>query len=346
MVLLGRDEAVLQIMRRLELGDDARAVGEVDDQGRIRPLVAQMDLAQRVGALQIAALAGHPGPALLLHPVERLGDVFQQRIVEDRLDRALAHHAQIGEPHPVGGKNPGEGVDEDAADAERIGDQAGMLPARPAEAVEGVAGHVVAALDRDLLDRLGHVLHGDHQETLGDLDRGALVAGLTLDLGGERGEFLAHDVFVERLVGVRAEHPGEEARADLADHHIGVGHAERPAPAVAGGARVGAGRIRADAVARAVEMEDRAAAGGDGVDLHHRRAHAHAGDQGLEGTLVFAVVMRHVRRGAAHVEADDLFVARHGGGAHRADDAARRNPTGCCPCRGRNAHPRAPRSTA
>ncbi len=48
------------------------------------------------------------------------------------------------------------------------------------------------------------------------------------------------------------------------------------------------------------------------------------GDHGLEGPLVFAGVVRHVRRGAAHIEADDLVEPAHLGGAHGADDAARR----------------------
>ena len=323
-VLLRRDEAVLQVMRRLELRDDALAVGEIDDQGRIRPLVAQMHLAQRIGALRVAALAGHLGAALFLHPVERLPQLFEERIVEDRLHRAFAHHAEIGKPHAIGREHPGEGVDKDTADPEGIRDQAGVLAARAAEAVEGIPGDVMAALDRDLLDRLGHVLDRDHQEAVRDFHRRAPVAGLALDFGGERGELLPHDVFVERLVGVGAEHPGEKARADLADHHVGVGHAERAAPAVARRPRIGAGRIRSHAVARAVEMEDRAAAGSDGMDLHHRRAHPHARDQSFEGALVLAIVMRDVGRRSAHVEADDLVVARHRGGPHRADDAAGR----------------------
>ena len=182
----------------------------------------------------------------------------------------------------------------------------------------------MAPLDRDLLDRLGHVLDRDHQKAVRDLDGGAFVAGLALDLLRERRELLAYDVLVQRFVRIGAEHPGEEARADLAHHHVRVGHAERPAPPVAGRSRVGARGIRSHAVACAVEMEDRAAARRDGVDLHHRRAHAHPGDQGLEGAFVLAVVMRNVGRCAAHVEADDLVVARHRRRPDGADDAARR----------------------
>src|SRR2546426_11915630 len=92
-----------------------------------------------------------------------------------------------------------------------------------------------------------------------------------------------------------------------------------PSP-IAGGTRIRPSRIRADAVAGTVEMQDRAAAGGDGVDAHHRRAHAHAGDAGLEFALELAGVMRYVGGRAAHVEADDAVEARGDGGPHCADD--------------------------
>jgi hypothetical protein len=71
-------------------------------------------------------------------------------------------------------------------------------------------------------------------------------------------------------------------------------------------------------------MQDRAAAGRDGMDAHHRRAHAHAGHARFELALELARVVRDVGRGAAHVEADDAVESRRGRGAHRADDAAGR----------------------
>jgi hypothetical protein len=100
-------------------------------------------------------------------------------------------------------------------------------------------------------------------------------------ISASNGEF-RRTTGVERLVAVRAEHAGEVVRLDLAEHHVGIGDRQRPAAAVAGRARVGAGALGPDAKARAVEMQDRAAAGGHRVDAHHRRAHAHAGDLGLE----------------------------------------------------------------
>jgi hypothetical protein len=135
---------------------------------------------------------------------------------------------------------------------------------------------------------------------------------------------------VERFIAARPEHAREERRLDLAEREVGIGHRQRPAAAIARRPRVRAGALRADAKARAVEGEDRAAAGGDGVDRHHRRPHANAGDARLERALELASVVADVGRGAAHVEADDLdrlaVVAGDAelGRAHHADDAAGR----------------------
>ena len=135
---------------------------------------------------------------------------------------------------------------------------------------------------------------------------------------------VAHDLGVERLVLRWPEDLGEELRHELPDHHIGVGDGERSAAAIAGRPRIGAGGIRADAEARAVIKEDRSTARRDGMDQHHRRAHAHACDHALEGPLVHAVEMADIGRGAAHVEADDAGEAREPRRLHRADHAAGR----------------------
>ena len=60
-------------------------------------------------------------------------------------------------------------MDEHAGHAERVGDKAGVLAAGAAEAVERIARHVIAALHRDLLDRVRHVLDRDLDEAVGDL---------------------------------------------------------------------------------------------------------------------------------------------------------------------------------
>ena len=91
-------------------------------------------------------------------------------------------------------------MDQHRLDAERVGDEAGVLAAGAAEAVQRIFGDVVAALDRDLLDGVRHVLDGDVEEAVGDLLRRAAVA----DLCGELGEAGADGLGVERLVAAPA----------------------------------------------------------------------------------------------------------------------------------------------
>ncbi len=207
--------------------------------------------------------------------------------------------------------------------AERIGDRAGMLSARPAEAVERVAGDVIAAADGNLLDGVRHVLDRDAQEAVGDFLRAAAGGP------GKRSELLAHDGVVEPLVARGSEDRGEEFRSQLADHHIGVGHRKRSAAPVAGRSRICPGAVGSGLEASVLEMQDRAAARGHGMDAHHRRAHPHARDFRLEGALQFAVVMANIGGGAAHVEADDLVEAGDARRLHRADDAARGTGEDC-----------------
>ena len=320
--LLRHGEAVALPVRALEAGDDAVAVGEVDDQRAVGALVAQVQLAQQPDLLPRHPLAPDLAQRLGRERVELGLEPGDEGVVEPRFDRALAHHPHVREPDAVRRQHPGVGVDEDPLHAERVGHPARVLAAGAAEAAQRVRGHVVAAVDRDLLDRARHVLDRDGEEAVGRVLRAKILAGGPIDLGGERGELSAHHLGVEHLVLAGAEDPGEQRGDQLADHEVGVGHGERPALAVGRRARVGAGRARPHPHARAVEEQDRAAARGDGVDAHHRRAHADAADLGHERALVLAVVVRHVGRGAAHVEGDDAVDSGHRARLDRADDPA------------------------
>ena len=80
----------------------------------------------------------------------------------------LADRLHVGEADAVGRQHAGQRVDQDPLHAQRVGDAAGMLAAGAAEAGERVAGHVMAARDRDLADRGGHIVDRDGEEALGD----------------------------------------------------------------------------------------------------------------------------------------------------------------------------------
>lgn len=209
-------------------------------------------------------------------------------------------------------------MDQHLGHAERVGNKAGVLAAGTTEAVQRIARHVVAALHRDLLDRVGHVLDGDLDEAVGDLFR-----RFSADLFRQFGKGRFHGVCVERLVLLGPEDFWEELRDQLAGHHIRIGDGEGATAAITCRARIGAGTVGADAEARAVEVQDRSAACRDRVNEHHRCAHAHARDFCLECALVFAVVVRYVGGGAAHVEADQVFDTGFVSGLGHADHAAR-----------------------
>ena len=266
------------------------------------------------------ALAGHFVDGRTRQPARHILERLARFVTERLLDRLLAHAADIGEAHAVGRQQRRQRVDQHALHAERVGHQAGVLAAGAAEAIERIARHVVAALHGNFLDRVRHVLDRDLDKTVGDL----LAAAAVADLLCHRCEGGAHGVGVKWLVLRRAEDFGKEIRDKLADHHIGVGHGERAAAAIAFWAGIGAGGIRADAKPRTVEMQDRAAASRYGMNKHHRRAHAHTGDFGLERAFVLASKMRHVGRGTAHVEADEPGETRSPAGLRHADDAGRR----------------------
>lgn len=69
-------------------------------------------------------------------------------------------------------------------------------------------------------------------------------------------------------------------------------------------------------------MQDGAAACCNRVDQHHWCAYANTGHFSFEGTFIFTIKMRDVRRGAAHVEADDFQEASRFAGTGEADDTA------------------------
>ena len=257
--------------------------------------------------------------------LDRLLERLHQGIVEGRLDRPLPDHAHVCQAHAVGRQHARERMHENAREPQRIGDQAGVLPGRAAEAAEHVIGDVVAALDRDLLDRIGHVVDRDREATMRQLFGRALDAGGARHVGRQCAEGAAHHPLVQRLLGVGPEHVRKEARMQLADHQIGVGDRERPAAPIAGRTGTGPGELRPDPEARAIEGQDRATARGDRVDRHHRRAQPHARHLGLEGALVRARAVGDIGRRPAHVERDDALKPGEPGDPHGTDDTACRS---------------------
>ncbi len=213
-------------------------------------------------------------------------------------------------------------MDEHPLHAQRIGHAAGVLRPGAAKTLQGVALYVIAARQRNAFDRPGHGLHRNGEIALGYILRGLWLAGVAGDARGQFGKALAHPVGVQRGVGLRPEHGRKVLGANAAEHHIRIGDGQRPTAPVAGRARAGPGRIGPHAQPCAIEMQNGTAPGRHGMNVQHRRAHPHPGHLGIEHPLELARVMRHIGRGAPHVEADDLGMARLLRGARHAHDAA------------------------
>ncbi len=244
--------------------------------------------------------------------------------VQHLFDGLLAHVRLIRQAHAIGRQHAAQRVRKDGRHAQRIRDQAGMLPARAAKHGQRVFGHIVAALHRDALDGFGHVAHRDLQKALGQLLRRHLAAGGGKHVGGHGGKAFDHGVAVQGLVCLGAKHVREEFGLNLAQQHVAVRDGQRAAAAIARRARIGARGIGPDAQSRAVKMQDGAATGRDGVNAHHGRAHAHAGHLGFEFAFELARIVRHIGGRAAHVKADHLRKACDFAGPNHADDAAGR----------------------
>ena len=176
-----------------------------------------------------------------------------------------------------------------------------MLPARAAETLQHIAGDIMPPRDRDLLDRIGHIVDGDADEALGNLARCLPHQSRDLSAPRQRG------FRVDRLIPVRPEHRRKMLRPDLAKHDIAVGDRQRPAAPVAGRPRHCPRTLRPDPETLSVIDTDGATPSRDRMDLQHRRPHAHACHRPLAGPLIGARIMGDIGRGAAHVEPDDMI---------------------------------------
>ena len=206
--------------------------------------------------------------------------------------------------------------DEHARDLQLECDVAGEERAGAAGRHEREFARVVAAPDAVQLDRLRH-------PELLDLERAE--RGL-FDADAERAGDLLHRLARELCVELHAAAEEPPVRAQAAEHELGVGRGGlHTAAAVAGGAGIGARRLRTDAEdAARVHVGDRAPAGADRVDVdhrHHRLVVADLRVQQMPHPQLAAGCDADVCRRAAHVERDDVLEAGHPTGPDAADQA-------------------------
>ena len=91
----------------------------------------------------------------------------QQGRLQNPLHRFMAQRLLPREPEAIGREHPGQGMEQHPLHAEPLGQGAGVLAAGAAVAHQHGGADVLAALDRDAPDRVGHPLQGDAAGALG-----------------------------------------------------------------------------------------------------------------------------------------------------------------------------------
>ncbi len=93
-------------------------------------------------------------------------------------------------------------MDHYGAHAKHVGNCARRLTACRTKAAQCIAGNIIAARDRNLADRVGHILDGNGEEIFGKV-LGTLIAQCVCR---KRGKSDAHGIGVDRLSARWAEY--------------------------------------------------------------------------------------------------------------------------------------------
>ena len=255
---------------------------------------------------------------------EGLADLGQVGVVEVADHGARDIEPGIGEQHADGREIARLGRHDHGADFELAGERRGVERPAAAEGEQREVARVVAALDGDLADRAGHRHRGDCEHPLRRrLDRPVSHA----DRAGHAFPDRRGSGVAVELEPAAQEHPG----ADPPEHQVGVGHRGLGAAAAEGDrAGIGPRALRPDTEPPAgVDPGDRAAAGADLDDVDHRTPDREAGvvpadEIGRAQPERAALDDRAFRRGAAHVEGDQVRNAERLAIGAGADAAAHR----------------------
>jgi hypothetical protein len=216
------------------------------------------------------------------------------------------------------GEYAGKARHDDALDAELGGERSGMQGSAAAQRHEGKAARVAATAYGYQPNALRH-LRIEHAV---DAERGVAhgkpqrARDFVLDGGG-------------RELGIQPHAAaGEIITVDVSEHQRSIGHGRvLAATAITRRTGICAGGVRADAQATtAIDPGDAAAAGADGVHIHHRHAHGIAIDHAFGTNHGDAALdERDIAARSADVARDEVVpVDRHRRGLG-ADDSGRRS---------------------
>jgi hypothetical protein len=168
-------------------------------------------------------------------------------------------------PMPSADNTPRE--DGSAPHAQRLSHQTGVLLH---QTLQGVIGHIMAALNADFLDRIGYVVCGDGQETFGCVFNGAWRFTVVSATSAARRKFART---ISRS-GSSPPIPKTWSGVQFTQKHVGNPDRQQAATAIT--RRVGlAPTFRANLKPTVRKTANRPATRRNRVNIHHRRAHPH-----------------------------------------------------------------------
>ena len=144
----------------------SRQIAQRHNQRGIRAFVFHMHTAMHHDLALADLLALELSTGRLCERFQFLLHLRQSSVTQTQFHRLLTNHTLIRQAHAISRQHTRIRMHKNFRHAQRIGHQTSMLATRAAKALQGVARYVVAASHRNLLDRIGHLLHSDIDKTL------------------------------------------------------------------------------------------------------------------------------------------------------------------------------------
>ena len=191
--------------------------------------------------------------------------------------------ATAGEPDAVGRQDARERMQQHLVDAEQVGDGAGMLARRAAEAQQREPRGILAVVQREFADGVRHACDGDLEERLGQRLARVIATGVARSRCAASSARRAREAATSigwSPVGPKTR--GKSLGRNPTQHDVAVRDRRGTIAAIAGRAWIGAGGRRAHLQPTVGEPQDRAAACGDRLQVDERDLQADAVDLGRE----------------------------------------------------------------
>ena len=100
-------------------------------------------------------------------------------------------------------------MDQNRFHAQNIGNQTGMLAACPAKTLKRIFSDIITALNRNFLDRIGHIFNRNAQKAAGNFFFASFDTGFRFNPCRQRGKTSAYRCNIKRRILIGAKNMRE-----------------------------------------------------------------------------------------------------------------------------------------